>query len=219
MLREPMVFGLASNSSLIAQVTSSKVVPVQTGAAFCFGRASLLHSPGVLSNCRLNARRKAAADPKPICVAISLSEALELSNAGANDATYYLFTYIARTPVDMERGRKAGGSVLLDWNDVPKNPNATGFNRASLDRPTAMFRRFEMHVSTVGAGLTNHAPHTHFAEEFLVVREGNVSMFIDGRVIPAATGDVIFNASNVPHSLNNGKESTTEYFAFQGQAR
>ena len=156
----------------------------------------------------------------PGSVAIALpGEALELSNAGPSDATYYLFTYRARTPVDMERGRNAGGSVLLDWNDVPKNPNATGFNRPSLDRPTAMFRRFEMHVSTVGAGLTNHAPHTHFAEEFLLLRQGNVSMFIDGRTFPAATGDVVFLASNVPHSLNNGKESTTEYFAFQGQAR
>ncbi|MDB4914306.1 MAG: cupin [Gemmatimonadetes bacterium] len=153
-------------------------------------------------------------------VAVALpGDALEIGNAGELPATYYLFTYKSKTPTDVARGRTAGGSVLVDWNDMKKTASANGGQRQPFDRATAMFKRFEMHVSTLNAGATNHAPHTHGAEEFVLMLEGNVSMFIEGNSYPSTPGDLIFLAANVPHSLNNLKEGQAEYFAFQGQAR
>ncbi|MDB4892350.1 MAG: cupin [Gemmatimonadetes bacterium] len=138
-------------------------------------------------------------------------------NEGAKPATYYLFTYVSKAPPDVARGKIAGGSFLVDWSEVEAKKNATGMRRDIFDRPTSMFRRFEMHVSTLNEGLTNHAVHTHRAEEFVLMREGSIEMVIDTPGHPLTAGDIGFLASNIPHSARNTGAGPTEYFAFQGQ--
>ena len=44
-----------------------------------------------------------------------------------------------------------------------------------------MFKRFEMHASTLNEGLTNHATHTHRAEEFVVMLRGECELIGDAR--------------------------------------
>ena len=151
-------------------------------------------------------------------VALALpGDQIVVVNEGAKPATYYLFTYVSKAPPDVARGKIAGGSFLVDWNDVEVKKSATGMRRDIFDRPTSMFRRFEIHVSTLNEGLTNHATHTHRAEEFVVMREGRNEMIIDTPGHALAVGDVVFLASNVPHSLKNTGAGPTEYFAIQGQ--
>jgi (S)-ureidoglycine aminohydrolase len=117
----------------------------------------------------------------------------------------------------VQRGLTAGGSFIADWNDVAVKPSATGLRRDIFDRPTAMFARFEMHVSTLNEGLTNHAVHTHRAEEFVVMMKGGAEMVIDDPGHRVSAGDVVFLASNIPHSLKNTGAAASEYVAFQGQ--
>jgi (S)-ureidoglycine aminohydrolase len=151
-------------------------------------------------------------------VAVALpGDQIFVVNEGAKPATYYLFTYVSKAPPDVARGKIAGGSFLVDWNDVEVKKTATGMRRDIFDRPTAMFRRFEIHVSTLDEGLTNHPTHTHRAEEFVLMREGSDEMIIDTPGHALAVGDVVFLASNVPHSLKNTGRGPTEYFAIQGQ--
>ena len=151
-------------------------------------------------------------------VAVALpGDEIRVVNEGAKPATYYLFTYVSRIPPDVARGKIAGGSFLIDWNDVEVKKTATGMRRDIFDRPTAMFKRFEIHVSTLNEGLTNHATHTHRAEEFVVMREGSNEMIIDTPGHALNVGDIVFLASNVPHSLKNTGTGPTEYFAIQGQ--
>lgn len=151
-------------------------------------------------------------------VAVALpGDQIRVVNDGAKPATYYLFTYVSKAPPDVARGKIAGGSFVVDWNSVEAKRNAAGMRRDIFDRPTSMFRRFEIHVSTVNEGITNHATHTHRAEEFVLMREGSNEMIIDTPGHALAVGDVAFLASNVPHSLKNTGTGPTEYFAIQGQ--
>jgi (S)-ureidoglycine aminohydrolase len=151
-------------------------------------------------------------------VALALpGDQIVVLNEGAKPATYYLFTYVSKAPPDVARGKIAGGSFLVDWSDVEAKQNATGMRRDLFDRPTSMFRRFEMHVSTLNEGLTNHAVHTHRAEELVLMREGSAEMVIDTPGHALAVGDIVFLAAKVPHSLKNTGTGPTEYFAFQGQ--
>ena len=78
---------------------------------------------------------------------------LVLTNLGGAPATYYRFTYRSREPMNLERGRQAGGSFMLDYTELTEKPTAVGFRRDVLNRPTAMFRRFESHWSSVRAGV------------------------------------------------------------------
>jgi (S)-ureidoglycine aminohydrolase len=144
-------------------------------------------------------------------------EAHSLENAGADQATWFAFQYRSRQQVDPARADQSGGSFVIDWDDVEMRETATGGRRDFFDRATSMFERFEMHVSTLNEGLTNHAAHTHRAEEFVVVMRSDVEMLIGETLQTATAGDVIFLESMIPHALNNIGTGSTEYFAFQWQ--
>ncbi|GAB4021635.1 cupin domain-containing protein [Spirosoma koreense] len=136
-------------------------------------------------------------------------------NKGDVPATYYVMRYEATQPADLERGRQAGGSFWIDWNDVAFQPHDKGGIRRMFDRATAMTKRFEMHVTTLNQGLWSHPPHTHRAAEILLMIDNRAQESIDGTLHPASAGDLIFLESNVPHAIQNTSQGPCTYFAFQ----
>jgi (S)-ureidoglycine aminohydrolase len=142
---------------------------------------------------------------------------LVLSNSSGGPATYYLFTYRSKAPMNLERGRQAGGSFMLDYTDLSERPTAVGFRRDVLNRPTAMFRRFESHWSSVKAGVRNHATHTHRADEFMMMTKGNVQLLLGTEQPPATLGDIVFLGSMLPHSLLSKGEGPAQYLVIQGE--
>jgi (S)-ureidoglycine aminohydrolase len=140
-----------------------------------------------------------------------------VSNIGGTPATYYLFTYRSRTPMDLTRGRQAGGSFMVGFSELTQRPTAVGARRDLLNRPTAMFRRFESHWSSVNEGLRNHATHTHRADEFMMMMGGNVQLLIGSREPPATGGDIVFLGSMIPHSLASKGAGPAQYLVIQGE--
>lgn len=41
-----------------------------------------------------------------------------IENAGKSDATFYIIKYKSKQPLSVERGKTAGGSILLDWDNI-----------------------------------------------------------------------------------------------------
>lgn len=142
---------------------------------------------------------------------------LVLTNIGDAPATYYRFTYRSREPMNLERGRQAGGSFMLDYSELTEKPTTVGFRRDVLNRPTAMFRRLESHWSSVKEGVRNHATHTHRADEFMMMTKGNVQMLIGKAEPPATVGDVVFLGSMIPHSLLSKGPGPAQYLVIQGE--
>ncbi len=136
-------------------------------------------------------------------------------NAGDDPVTYYVFRYRGKKPMNRERGDEAGGSLLVDWDEVEMNPNEKGGRRQIFDRATAVFERFEMHVTTLNEGLTSHDPHRHPAEEFILIRQSEVEEFIDNKRHPASAGDLIFLESQSLHTITSTGTGPAEYFAYQ----
>ena len=136
-------------------------------------------------------------------------------NKGDSPATYYVMRYESKEPSNVERGQKAGGSFWIDWNDVAFQPHDKGGIRRMFDRATAMTKRFEMHVTTLNEGLWSHPPHTHRAAEILLMIDNTAQESIDGKLHPAAVGDLVFLESNVPHAIQNTSTKSCTYFAFQ----
>jgi (S)-ureidoglycine aminohydrolase len=128
-------------------------------------------------------------------------------NKGDKPATYYVMRYASNAPSDAVRGKQAGGSFWVDWKDVAFQPHDKGGVRRMFDRATAMTKRFEMHVTTLNQGLWSHPPHTHRAAEILLLIENTAQESIDGKLLPAAVGDIIFLESNVPHAIQNTRHS------------
>jgi (S)-ureidoglycine aminohydrolase len=136
-------------------------------------------------------------------------------NAGVNPATYLVLGFASRRGVNIDRGKTSGGSLLKDWNDLVVKKTAKGESRQVFDRPSSMFPRFEVHATTLNAGEESHPPHTHRAEEIMLLMKGSVSMNIDSVIHKAVAGDVILIRPDVPHNLKNTGGEQCWYYAIK----
>src|SRR6187401_3782714 len=114
-----------------------------------------------------------------------------IENAGNTQATYYILKYKGKLP-NIERGKQAGGSFMIDWNDPKTNNTGKGYRRDFFNRATSQLAQFEMHTTALSADSVSHAPHTHVQEEIILILRGNVTMHIDGKLHKGSPGDLYF---------------------------
>jgi (S)-ureidoglycine aminohydrolase len=136
-------------------------------------------------------------------------------NTSDKPVTYFVLGFKARSPVDINRGKASGGSLLKDWNELVVKKTNKGESRPVFDRPSSMFPRFEVHATTLNAGEQSHAPHTHRAEEIMLLMKGNITMNISSINYKAVAGDVILVRPNVPHNLTNTGNEQCWYYAIK----
>lgn len=106
---------------------------------------------------------------------------------------------------------KVMGSMAVEWNDIPVKQEEVRAVRQFFRAPTATLNELELHVTTLPAGATSHAPHKHPNEELVIVKEGTVEVLVDGQLKRVGPGSVVFNASNQLHSLRNVGEGPATY--------
>jgi quercetin dioxygenase-like cupin family protein len=95
------------------------------------------------------------------------------------------------------------GSSAFDWKTMAVTPTETGSVRHVFKAPTATLDQLECHITTLNPGAMPHPAHKHANEELIIVREGTVEVLVNGELKRVGPGSVIFNASNVMHSLRN----------------
>lgn len=138
-----------------------------------------------------------------------------IENAGNTQATYYILKYKGKLPMNTGRAKQAGGSFMVDWNELKTFSTGKGYRRNFFDRATSQLSQFEMHTTALNADSVSHAPHTHVQEEIVLILRGNVEMYTGGKLYKGSAGDLYFLSSNVPHALKNTGKEQCEYFAFQ----
>lgn len=139
----------------------------------------------------------------------------KLSPAGNGPTVYYSMKYQSKKTMSIERGKKAGGSFVVHWEEVAFREHSKGGRRDFFDRPTAMAEDFEMHVTNLNERVQSHAPHTHQVEEIILMIQGNIEMHIDGATPKADVGDFAFIDALIPHAPTNIGKGQAIYFAFQ----
>jgi (S)-ureidoglycine aminohydrolase len=140
---------------------------------------------------------------------------IEIENKDQSHLEIYEMSYRANSTINIERGEKAGGSFITHWDDITFKPTDKGGVRQFFDRPTAMFNRFDIHVTQLNAGFKSHDPHTHVNEEIILMLEGNAEMQIGNDHQKANPGDVVLLGSMVLHNLTNVGKTPCLYFAIQ----
>lgn len=73
----------------------------------------------------------------------------------------------------------------------------------------------EMHETVLGPGMPSHAPHQHVHEELMVVFEGSVEAYVDGKTGMAETGSVIYMGSNHMHGVRNIGTVPCRYYVLE----
>ena len=110
-----------------------------------------------------------------------------------NDScTYYVMKYRSKSPVDLVRAKTSGASLIKDWNKTTFKPTVRGGGRSYFERPTAMCKRFEMHVTTLKEGLRSHDPHAHRAEEIVLVIDNQTQMEMGNESYSGGAGDIYY---------------------------
>ena len=94
-------------------------------------------------------------------------------------------------------------SQVFDWSSVAPREVAYGSVRQFLRAPTVTLAELEMHVTTLNAGQTSHAPHQHANEELIILKEGTLETLSLGEWKRIGPGSIIFNASNDLHGVRN----------------
>lgn len=145
----------------------------------------------------------------------------ETVNLSESNTTYYVFQYKKDT-IDIDRGKKAGGSILMNWDETTFKSHDKGGRRDFFNRPTSMSKRFEMHTTTLNEGLMSHEAHQHKAAEIILLvnsqgneKDSKAQETINGVWHDSKVGDVIFLQSNDWHGIKNVGKDTCTYFAFQ----
>lgn len=138
-----------------------------------------------------------------------------VQNESRDSCNYFTMKYRSKSPVDVVRGNAAGGPLVIDWDKIFFKRHDRGGIRNYFDRATAMSKRFEMHVTTLNEGIKSHEPHTHRAEEIVLIIDNKTEMQIGDKLYKGSAGDLYYLGSNVPHAVRNDGKGTCTYFAFQ----
>ena len=104
---------------------------------------------------------------------------------------------------------------MKDWNELQVKKTDKGESRPIFDRPSSMFPRFDVHATALNPGMSSHAPHTHRAEEVILMIKGNGEMLIGQTSHKAKAGDAILLRANIPHAFTNTGSVQCGYFAIQ----
>ncbi|GEO07544.1 cupin domain-containing protein [Segetibacter aerophilus] len=136
-------------------------------------------------------------------------------NTSDKPVTYYVLVYRSRDGLNVARGKSGGGSFMKDWKDFVTIETDKGQSRPIFDRPSSMFKRFDVHATTLNPGFASHPPHTHRTEEIILMIRGNGEMQIAETRYPTAPGDVVLVNSKVPHNIKNVGNVQCSYYAIQ----
>ncbi|KAB2645931.1 MAG: cupin domain-containing protein [Verrucomicrobia bacterium] len=103
-------------------------------------------------------------------------------------------------------------TTIFNWNDmvVQKAPN--GEKRMVLNSPTSTLARLHLHISTLNPGEQSGAPRLHTQEELIIIKEGEVEVYCDGKTTMAPAGSVIFFAAHSVTAQRNLSKSTATYY-------
>jgi quercetin dioxygenase-like cupin family protein len=98
---------------------------------------------------------------------------------------------------------------------LPYTGNDQKKGRRSFTGETHGGFNLEMHETVLGVGVETHAPHKHIHEEIIVVVEGTVETYNEGKTEVLEAGSVIFFGSNQMHSARNVGTVPSRYYVIE----
>ena len=104
-------------------------------------------------------------------------------------------------------------SGVYDWNKIKSERTATGERRQFIEAPTSIFESFKVHVTTLEPGLAPHGSHTHSdMEELVLVKEGYVTITINGKTTMLSPGSIAFAEIGDEHGIHNAGNTRATYY-------
>ena len=132
-----------------------------------------------------------------------------------SSADLYHLHFISRRGFPSNRNVQSQQSFLVNFDSLPYLESKKGGRRNYFRTSTAMCPYFEMHITTLDPGIRSHPPHTHLAEELIIMISGLTEEEIGNAKYQGSRDDVYFLGAHVPHAIRNIGNDPCMYFAFQ----
>ena len=113
------------------------------------------------------------------------------------------------------QSRKGLSTSIYHHSQTPYSGDDKKRGRAFFQGATHSGFGLEMHETILGRDVETHAPHKHEHEEIVIIVEGSVEAFIEGRTELAETGSVIYFGSNQMHSVRNAGQMPCRYYVVE----
>lgn len=148
-------------------------------------------------------------------ILLTAGDKQSMINNSDKPVTYYVLVYKSKDGLNTSRAKVGGGSFMKDWKDFVTLQTDKGQSRPIFDRPSSMFKRFDVHATSLKPGVASHPPHTHRAEEIILMIEGTGEMQLGDIFHQTEPGDVVLVNSKLPHAIKNKSNKMISYFAIQ----
>lgn len=102
-------------------------------------------------------------------------------------------------------------SNVYVWDQLKVETTKNGERRAVFDGPTTTLDKLHCHITTLNPGEDSGEPRLHLQEEVIIIKEGQVEAFCDGKTQTAGPGSVIFFAANATTRLRNAGPTPCTY--------
>lgn len=129
-----------------------------------------------------------------VLASLPIVQALESQSTGEPRLTHSMGYPYAKLPVSYQEG---GGET-----------------RTILHGVVATGEMIDIHETVLPPGKMPHPPHKHRHTEFMLVREGTLEFYNDGRTEVIDSGGLIYAASGVMHGWKNIGTTPATYFVF-----
>jgi quercetin dioxygenase-like cupin family protein len=73
----------------------------------------------------------------------------------------------------------------------------------------------EMHQTVLGPGVASHPPHKHVHDELMIVLDGTLETYVEGKTEIAEKGAIILYASNQMHRVRNPGNVPARYYVME----
>ena len=114
------------------------------------------------------------------------------------------------------------GEKMLDqsqswtYDSLPVTKNANGGESLPVvDGVLATGETVAVHETVLPPGQMPHPPHKHRNSEFVMIREGAVEFYHDGKMERIGPGGIMFNASMKMHGMKNIGMTDARYFVVE----
>jgi (S)-ureidoglycine aminohydrolase len=136
----------------------------------------------------------------------------KMTNNHKEATTLYLISYQAKDPA---KSSDRTHPLVRLWEDVPFKSHDRGGVQSFFDIHSSETKRLELHLTTLHAGLKSHEPHTHKAEEMIIMIDGHTKMLIGDQYYSGDKNGIYYVESMILHGIENTGTEPCSYFAFQ----
>jgi|GEM_PF-397795 mannose-6-phosphate isomerase-like protein (cupin superfamily) len=123
-----------------------------------------------------------------------------------------LVTLLSAKEDALKEDSKLLKTTIFNWNEMVAQKVPNGERRMVLNSATSTLARLHLHISTLKPGEKSGAPRLHPQEELLIVKEGTVEVFCDGKTTLAPAGSVIFFAAHSVTAQRNLEKVPATYY-------